>query len=115
MIFDVPQGIVSVAAVGVCSAASYGIKLITSEVLAYIREGRADQKEVLKLTRDLVAQLGLSRELSGIKRAVLRMNSQAFTCEACGGWDGPEDEKPKGLKVCACSERPPPLSSQPKA
>jgi hypothetical protein len=115
MIFDLPQGVVTGIAGTVGGAMCYAIKLITSEILAYIREGRKDQKEALELVRDLVSQLGLSRELSGIKRAVLRMNSQAFTCEACGGWDGPSEEKPKGLKLCACSERPPPLSSQPKA
>lgn len=115
MIFDIPQGVVTGIAGAVGSAMIYAIKVVSTELLTYLREGRKDQKEMLDLLKDLVNNLGVSRELSGIKRAVLRMNSQAFTCDSCGGWDGPKDEKPKGLMLCACSEPPPAPTSQPKA
>lgn len=107
MNLTIPDTVIAGACSLVAGALVWGIRTLVNQGTDYFIQSKLLQTEALNLVREISQALHIQKSLDKVQKAITRLGSRAYTCEQCGGWDGPEQDRPSHLRPCRCSDPPP--------
>lgn len=104
MIVTISDATVSGAALTVAGSFVWAVRAITTRLLGYFDRSEARQDQILEIVKATAEQMAIGKILGKMFKAVQKLDSKIFTCDACGGWEGPAEAKPKGVDMCDCPD-----------
>jgi len=112
MTITFPDAAAASAIATVAAAIVWAIRTITNKHVATLDEQVNQAKlllptlqEALRLHQDVhVIVATVPGHMARMRRALYRLAPQVLICDECQGWFGEQDEKPRVLDMCRCSE-----------
>ena len=112
MTITFPDAAAASAIMTVAAAIVWAIKVITNKQVQTLEEQASITRQLLPILQDAMrihqetntVVDTIPGQLVRIRRALRRLAPQVLLCEECGGWFGEQDEKPRGLDMCRCSD-----------